>query len=56
MQEEFDDRYYSDLIIKSLRTILNCIGNIHEDTINYDCMLDLSERVNKQLRNIADPE
>lgn len=55
-QEELEERQYADKIIKSLHTILNYIGKINEFTPNYDCMVDLSERITKQLKSLADPE
>ena len=55
-QKEFEEKHYSDTIIKSFNTILNCIGKIDEFTPNFSYMVDLSERVTKQLKNIADPE
>ena len=55
-QEELEERQYADKIIKNLYTILNYIGKINEFTPNYDCMVDLSERITKQLKSLADPE
>lgn len=56
MTEEEVEQHYADIIMKSLRTVLSCIGKINEFTPNYDCIVDLSERVTKQLKSIADPE
>lgn len=55
-QKEFEEKHYSDTIIKSFNIILNCIGKIDKFTPNFSYMVDLSERVTKQLKNIADPE
>lgn len=55
-QEEFEEQHYANTIIKSLHTVLNCIGRINEFTPNYDYIVDLSERVTKQLKRLADPE
>lgn len=55
-QKEFEEQHYSDTIIRSFHVILNCIGKIDEFTPNFSYIMDLSERVTKQLKNIADPE
>lgn len=49
-----DDKHYADTIIKNFNIILNCIGKIKENTPNYDYIVDLSEIITKQLKNIAD--
>lgn len=53
-QEEFEEQHYANTIIKSLHTVR--IGRINEFTPNYDYIVDLSERVTKQLKSLADPE
>ena len=56
MPKELKEQYYADTIIGSLHTILNCIEKINELSPNYDYIVDLAERVTKQLKSIADPE
>lgn len=54
-EESIIEQHYADTIIRNLHTVLNCIGKINEFTPNYDYIVDLAERVIKQLK-IADPE
>lgn len=55
-QKEFEETWYADTIIRNLHMTLNCIDKINEFTPNYDYIINLAERVVKQLKNIADPE